>query len=387
MFALPIKYLSCLALTLALLLSSDSAISDEPSDIRAADRQAVLSVRSNDDLAFAQFVDLSLLPRAFETQDTELLTDLVLQFNAAEKSLGRQHLGISGDALVLLAAELVTQADDETNLQRLLHAGASRGEELVAQIQAIKKLNAQSRASLAPKTAWDSITSDDLAAYESVMSDLQRAAMAGDTELIDSIEESISLMDFISSQDQSVVQSRVDDARLRARSANPEVADLFVQLQGSSRGIGNVAKAVQGTLKDLDPTNPQGTAGHVWDESQGNSSVKVYFKNNSPYTVSIAWSLRPSSGTWYPNNSVWGWAIVPPGSTRYAGNNWGRKFYWCATATTHRNQRLSKPLWWSGSNMQKLEVRSLFSPGFRYVDLGQSWRRMGDYTLDISASR
>ena len=70
MFALPIRYLSSLALTLALLLSSNSAISDEPSDVRAADRQAVLSVRPNDDLAVAQFVDLSLLPRAFETQDT-----------------------------------------------------------------------------------------------------------------------------------------------------------------------------------------------------------------------------------------------------------------------------------------------------------------------------
>jgi hypothetical protein len=138
------------------------------------------------DPAFERYVDLAALGRAWDALDAAGVADGALALIEGERVLQRQHAGLSGADVAVVAARLAVERGDGDTLARLEKAAARSGHpKLVEQFAAVKLLGGKSRSAV-PAAAIDvgTVSPEQYGAIVAVNRAALRARVTGNAEYI-----------------------------------------------------------------------------------------------------------------------------------------------------------------------------------------------------------
>lgn len=214
-----------------------------PPSVMAETPTAASSVA--EDPAFARYIDLVVLGRAWDQLDASLLADCALQLAEGERVLQRSHAAISAAQVFELAAKTAAEKKNTKTLDRLTKAcETSKNTAALEQIALVRKLSGASRAATpAASVAALETSPKQLLIYQKALQGLRAADILGDAKYLDKL--SADLKDEKSSLSQLTKQQRDNLEKLAAqyRAALPQkdnqaLAETLSKLKGTSRGFG-----------------------------------------------------------------------------------------------------------------------------------------------------
>jgi hypothetical protein len=226
-------------LLLALLLSSFAL----PCSAKAA-VPAVAST-SVEDPAFARYIDLVVLGKAWDNLDASLLADCALQLAEGERVLQRSHALITAAQVFELAAKTAAEQKDTKTLDRLTKAcEVAKNTAALEQINLARKLAGTSR-SATPAASVSALETSpkQLQIYQKALQGLRAADILGDVKYLDKL--SSDLKSDKSSLSQLTKQQKDNLEKLAAQyraslpqKDNQALAETLSKLKGTSRGFG-----------------------------------------------------------------------------------------------------------------------------------------------------
>jgi len=189
------------------------------------------------DPAFDRYVDLVHLGDALRHADTDRVVNAALQLAEGERILLRAHKsGVTAKALIAKASKFAADSGNQDALSRLSTAAQKlQDNELLAQIEAKRKLAASSRTSDPVLTVSVETTDvDTLAELKGWLDVVRTAASLGDRPALELLKETLPQTGRMSQEQQDAIMKRIDQALDDTSDLSPGDALLQV-LAGASR--------------------------------------------------------------------------------------------------------------------------------------------------------
>lgn len=272
------------------------------------------------DVAFNSYVDMSVVAYAWDTLNSELLTDVTLQMLEGERVLRRPHHIITADQLMNTAVRVAVDNRDTASLGRLSQAATASGRsQLTEQIRMSEKLMAASRGDQVTSVASVGTTStEQFERQQAVLAEIRRAKLSGSGDTLAAIEKDLGSSQALTEQQRKDLTQCLQSAKASMSQADAGSGvdrATLEQLSGVSRQWGM-------------PFPPSGINYPGWGWPQQN--VTTWYRN--PYdpaaNISIPGTNRnfaqyvPGMG-WVQGNQYVGLDGLPHGSTTTT-DPWGR---------------------------------------------------------------
>jgi hypothetical protein len=202
--------------------------------------QAVAKAFDASDVAFDRYVDLAIVAHAWETLNSELLTDTTLQMLEGERILRRPHRVITGDQLLQTSIKVASDNHDGKSLDRLEQAAKDSGREDVAdRIAQAKKLMAASRGDKKSSVASvDDTSADQFEMQQSIVMEIRRAQLTGNADILNAIEKDLKSATALSDSQRKDLTRRLQSARASMSATDPASEDIqnaLSKLSGATR--------------------------------------------------------------------------------------------------------------------------------------------------------
>jgi hypothetical protein len=196
------------------------------------------------DPAFAQYVDVMLIGRAWETLDADLLTDCALQLAEGERILMRNHkAGISSKELLALAVKVAADKRDAKALDRLASiADHTKNTTVTEQVASAKKLAGQSRKiDPAASVSATEISPTQLAVYQNAITGVKASGIVGDASYLKTLEEGLndseSALASLNDSQKAYLKKIMGETReIIPSEGNPKLNETLTKLKNASRG-------------------------------------------------------------------------------------------------------------------------------------------------------
>jgi len=256
------------------------------------------------DPAFEHLVDMQFLQTATNSGNASQLADVALQFAEAERVLLRSHHDVTAEQLIKLAAKLAV-GKDKTTMDRLVKAAKlQKNEKLVAELEAMAKLNGESRAiNPAEMVSVLDTTPEAFAAYHNLLMQLDTAKRLGDREVLKMLEKMLQLTHGLSKQQIEYIKTSIASAEKATPERLGSSLEALRKLGGNSRGFDP-----RNPFKNsaVDPNTwrlprPAPPAGSGWSDSHSNYQATIRLINDSGWNV--GWSASGNGGGQVPNGN------------------------------------------------------------------------------------
>lgn len=228
------------AITVAICSLGGMVRGGDPPTEQGGVSQAVARVFDASDVAFDRYVDLAIVAHAWDTLNSELLTDATLQVLEGERILRRSHRVITGDQLLQTSIKVASDNRDGKSLDRLEQAAKDAGREDVAdRIAQAKKLMAASRGDKKASVASvDDTSADQFEMQQSVVREIRRAHLTGNGDILNAIEKDLKAATALSDSQRNDLTRRIQDARASmaaSDSASEDIQNALSKLAGATR--------------------------------------------------------------------------------------------------------------------------------------------------------
>lgn len=235
--SLSVFRLLSLALAFGMVSVPIVAAENEKKDVAAGGNVSL------DDPAFNQYVNLSLLGKAWGSLDAGLLTDVALQLAEGERVLQRTHRAISAEAVFDLAVKTAAENRDAKALDRL--AGIfERGKNSTAleKVSTARKLAGNSRkADPAMQVSALETRPEQLSVYQDAINGVRAAGLIGDqsyfTGLEEGLQEKTGVLSTLTESQREHLKRLMGQTReaMPKNADSPPIADTLSKLKAVSR--------------------------------------------------------------------------------------------------------------------------------------------------------
>ncbi|MGV3483873.1 MAG: hypothetical protein ACO1RT_05605 [Planctomycetaceae bacterium] len=227
------------AMCAALTVGGAGLHADDGDKAQPVNAGQMAAAASASDVAFDRYVDLSVLATAWDSLNSELLTDVALQMLEGERVLRRSHHAISADQLLSTAVKVAVEKQDTASLARLAKATEESGrQKLTEEIRIAEKLLANSRGDGRAKDAAAEMSADQLEMQRSVLAEIRRAKLVGDPDTLNAIEKDLAAASALTEPQRKQLLQQINEAKSSTSPADASqqaARETLEKLSGESR--------------------------------------------------------------------------------------------------------------------------------------------------------
>ena len=217
-------------------------------DLQAALVEAIITSTSAEatppelyDPAYDQYVNMSNVSTAWQSQDAAALADGALQLLEGERILMRPHTKLPAEKVLILAGKIAVEKKDTETLERLRKAAERYGKkEVTAQLTATNKLAAAARDDEGFFISIEETSPEEYGAFHDYAERIRGARIAGEAITLENLQDEIERSELLMKQrrDYLLRQIQKTSAILPKDGQPDEAIAALSRLGGASRGWG-----------------------------------------------------------------------------------------------------------------------------------------------------
>ncbi len=193
------------------------------------------------DPAYDQYVNMSNVGVAWQSQDAAALADGALQLLEGERILMRPHAKLPAEKVLILAGKIAVEKKDTETLERLRKAAERHGKkEVAAQLSATNKLAAAARDEEEFFVSIEDTSPEEYGAFHDYAERIRGARIAGEAITLENLQDEIERSELLMKQrrDYLLRQIQKTSAVLPKDGQPDEAIAALSRLGGASRGWG-----------------------------------------------------------------------------------------------------------------------------------------------------